>query len=261
MKLLSKEATCCKKIVEYPHGKKPELCPYCKSKYWDKPEDERNLFLLQEVYLENGRKKEDLGKLYHLVYVYAKNLIKNNIKNKKIFSEEEMEDKAEDTTTIFFEKYLKNNDFKIDSSFGGFIGMILKGVLYSKKLRKIDSEISLEGKLDEDFSLEESLFLVLENFEEKEKMGDDQYSSLFNFESEQLATSLYEIIYFIYNKIKKYYPITISFLFLLGFDIYLKVNDQEYLEEFFLYFDKDLRHLINSAKMVLRNYLLETNKD
>ena len=55
----------CGKHIEYTHGDKPVICPYCGEEDYIKPLTETRLFLLQKTYLEN-RNDEVLWSMYIL---------------------------------------------------------------------------------------------------------------------------------------------------------------------------------------------------
>jgi predicted RNA-binding Zn-ribbon protein involved in translation (DUF1610 family) len=137
---LSKVCIICKKEIFYTRRSKPKVCPECGDKYWDKPADERNLFLLQDKYIEGGYQLKDVGIMYPLLLKYSENIIKNKLKGKKILSEDDFYDKSNELALIMIERYTKNPKDVVKSSFGGLMMWVANGVLFgSRKDDQVDS--------------------------------------------------------------------------------------------------------------------------
>ena len=150
-----KQCVVCKNKNEYSTRTKPVLCPHCGSKYWDKPSDERNIFLLQDEYIEKNRPKAILAEMYLLLKKYSKNIIKHRIKNSYRMSKFDLEEKSTDLANTVIKKYLENDNMQVHSSFGGYLLRISSGILYANQ--KEEQHDSLNQKIDERNELEDKL--------------------------------------------------------------------------------------------------------
>lgn len=139
-----KMCTVCSYLVEYHNRNKPEVCPSCGDPYWDKPKDERDLFLLQEEYMETRSEKDFLA-MYNKIKTYARNVIVGKIRNSYRMSQDLLEEKIDDLSQIMLEKYLSDENYCVKYSFGGLLKRIANGVLYSKKNE--ESNESLEKSI------------------------------------------------------------------------------------------------------------------
>jgi len=254
MKIIEKQCIVCKKIVEYTHKSKPKECPYCKDIYWDKPNDERELFLLQEKYLKNGRKKEDLGLMYNRLLSYAENIIKYKLKNKKILSEEEFYDKSNDIAIAIVERYLKYPDKKISYSFGGMMLRIANGILYGK--RKEDQAISLNQEAYENKEVIEVLDHVSDQEEQhryfsEEDPTNDSINNLYD-----LGININLIISSIYKKVYKKKS-SQNLLFLIGLNHFLSSNKENFIRNFNNIIFNSTKRNIEQSKLAIRNFLLD----
>ena len=113
-----KQCANCGTTVVYGYGTKPAVCPVCGNKWWDKPTDEFNLFMLQNDYISSGRQPEKLSLMYEGLIRYSENLIKKNLKGKAVLDPERIHEQAEDTALNFLEVYLKKEDYIVEFSFG-----------------------------------------------------------------------------------------------------------------------------------------------
>lgn len=135
IKLIVKNCTICNTEISWQHKHKPESCPSCGERYFDKPKIEIDLFKLQSEYLDD-KDQSALGKMYVLLVQYSKNLIKNMIHNSYIMDKDILDVKAHEATTKFIEYYLTNPKFRLDRSFGAYLKFPIRSALYTTK--KID---------------------------------------------------------------------------------------------------------------------------
>lgn len=143
----------CKKDFERYH--KPETCPYCNEKFYDKPENERILFHLQDkyyTYFDNpSLSQEYLSKMIIMIEEISRNLLISNLKKKGTFvSKEEIEDMTSDVVLKMLE-YFRRPSFRIGDSFTGYIKQVILYPLYNKrkKLRE-KMEVSLFQTIKKD---------------------------------------------------------------------------------------------------------------
>ncbi len=257
--IYEKKCSCCKNLVIYEKGKKPSLCPFCEAEYWNKPKDERNLFILQDVYLNNGKKEEDLKKIFLSVLKYSKNIIKNSVKNKKFLESYDLEEKAEDITTIFIESYLKKTDFKVEHSFGGFLIRISKGVLYGNKQE--DQTFSIDRIMSDNLSIATNPLFFIKDPSIQEKYKDNVYDSYLKSHEADLVRELYNLIEEIYKRISKKEKFGNRLLYLLGLKNFLSINKNSFMFEFYSLSGNSIKQDIENTKLMMRRYLIENQKD
>lgn len=127
---------------------KPETCKFCGVRYWEKPENEIKLFLLQDDYLKY-RDSDILGKMSVIIYDISKNIIIKKLKNSRKIQIEDIEDKTSDTVEKIISYYISKPNFSIDNSFTGYIEQVVLYPLYNKKVKEKErNEISMEAILE-----------------------------------------------------------------------------------------------------------------
>lgn len=252
MALKEKKCSNCKSLIEYPHKGKPDLCPVCDAKYWDKPKDERDLFLLQDEFINNGRDSKYLGMMYEKLFEYAKNIIKHKLRTKKIISQEDFDSKANDIAIIITERYLKNPDEKINHSFGGMMMWIANGVLFGgKKDDKIDS--LNDTYYDSEKELIDNIYnLASAQHEEMNKRDPQNSISMIN--QTHLSKEMSDIIDKIYIRIRKKKK-SDNFLYLLGVSHFFSQKKDTFVREFNDIIPTSTKRQIEQTKLIIRNYL------
>lgn len=161
------EATsCCGQTVEWLRGMSPEVCPFCKNKYYKKPDLEMKLFTLQDEFLSDynatGSTRVLGNKMFPLIQQYAKNFIKRMIKGKTMLRTDEIEIRSWDAATMLLEVILKDNEHKMYYSFGEYLKRICKGVCFGTQNH--DRTYSLNSMLcDDKTELGETLLVNVED--------------------------------------------------------------------------------------------------
>lgn len=254
MKIISKSCIVCNGLVEYIHKSKPKECPFCKDKYWDKPKDERDLFILQDAYISNGRKKEDLGKMYEKLLTYSENIIKHKLKNKKILSKESFYDKASNIALIMIERYLSHPTEKIEFSFGGMMLRIANGVLYGSK--KEDQALSLNQEIFKNKEMIDSMDNVdhLNSQARYFTMEDPTNKEIHSYYN--LKSNINDIIEKIYKRVyvKKSSQ---NLLFLVGLNHFFSRKRDIFTRDFNQIIFNSTKRNIEQVKLLIRNYLLD----
>lgn len=254
MALKEKKCSNCSTFVEYPHKGKPELCPHCSAKYWDKPKDERDLFLLQDIYIENNRDKEYLSAIYEKLFEYSKNIIKHKLRNKKILSEEDFYTKANDIAIIMIERYLKNPTEQINHSFGGMMMWIANGVLFGgKKDDKVDS--LNQTYMDSDKEFLDNLYNVSSAEHEAMDKKDPQ-KSINHLEKTSIPNEVVGIIDMIFERIYKRKSSS-NLLYLLGVTHFFSQQKESFIRDFNNLISTSTKRDIEHTKLIIRNYLKE----
>lgn len=251
-----KEKTCsnCFKTIQFPHKGKLTNCPNCGALYWDKPKDERNLFLLQDKYIENGRKQEDLGEMYLLLLEYSKNIIKHKLRNKTILSQEDFDGKANDIAIIMIERYLKNPEEKINHSFGGLMMWIANGVLYgSKRDDRVDSlnqtyQDSEKEMIDNIYNISSAEHQAMDSKDPQKNVHDIYKNSV--------TSEISNIVDMIYSKVHNSKS-TSSLYFLLGLNHFFNKQKDSFIREFNHLTSTKTKRDIENTKLIIRKYLKE----
>jgi hypothetical protein len=129
--------SCCGHYLEWLRGESPDICPFCGCKYYDKPNLEMKLFVLQDQWLEQYNKNGDtaiLGeKMFPIIQEYAINMIKGMIKGKRSLAEDELQERSFDAATLLIEVILRDPGHRMRYSFGDYLSRLCKSVCYSTK--------------------------------------------------------------------------------------------------------------------------------
>jgi hypothetical protein len=132
-----KATSCCGHYLEWFRGEAPDKCPFCGCKYYEKPNLEMKLFVLQDQWLEEYNKNKStviLGeKMFPIIQEYAINMIKGMIKGKRSLSEDELQERSFDAATLLIEVILRDPDHRMKYSFGDYLSRLCKSVCYSTK--------------------------------------------------------------------------------------------------------------------------------
>jgi len=194
-RVYKKKCRHCGSLLEYFHGEKEEICPKCGMGDYIKPETETELFLLQKKYFET-RENKYLGNIYSILVKYGMSKIKKILKGNIIYSTDKIEECAHNSATKLIEYFLKNPDYKIDTSFMGVLTKQIQSVLYDKKVRKIEDIDSLNEHFERsekekiDFTEFQSVFNPIhEEFNEEQHYGDNLVKEIISL----LKSSLIQI--------------------------------------------------------------------
>lgn len=257
-----RKCTACGKVVTYGRKSKPKTCPYCHDIYWDKPKDERDLFILQDKYIELGRSNEVLGKMYLKIVKYSENIIKKDLKRSgKILQRDDLADKAESVAIKLIERYLKSPDSTVQSSFGAMLIRISKGILYSNSAKKADQEASLDMKIDENLSIMNNPSYFISDPVAKEKFEDtyelDAYDELIKESDYEVSKEMIDLIMKMCEKIRTYQNEYNSIYFLIGIKNFLDHSGKIQMNNFYDICSNQTRTNIENGKMVIRQYLID----
>jgi len=140
---------CNKKVFYSQSNPLPIQCPFCGSKYFQKRDSERHLFILQDKFFESNRDSKILGEMYTYLLSYVKSMIMKLSHFR--FPKDILDEHTCDVASLVIEQYLKNPDFRIKISFSGYFFKKIEEVIYknSKKEQITDS-------LDADFNIPHS---------------------------------------------------------------------------------------------------------
>jgi hypothetical protein len=260
-KMINNKCSNCGFIIYYQRNSnkyfKPKVCPHCEDKYWDKPNDERELFFLQEKYHET-RDQKYLGQMGVCLKNYSMNMIKGIMKNKKIISKLELEEKANDSANEIILRFLKEEDCMVYQSFGGWIKRILRGYLWGKQDE--DKEFSLNHFIGDEKNKE------LQDVLTEKSIEYHSNSRIFNQNPEQeffkqelsIFNEVENIIYIASRTIQKNFSTQDSIKFLIGLEHkFTKKHSKmkKYLEDV----GYSVKRNIDNCELTIRKTIKEAN--
>jgi len=223
-KIIKKKCSICKKFVvmveEYI------TCPFCNSLYWSKPEKERQLFVIQDKFLDNGRNPEILGEMQPILLSYVKFLLLKMLRGKRKLTAYEIDIKVNEVIERLVIYYLQYPEWKISSSFAGILKFGIIEVLYGGK--KHDQVLSLNHKIGEKKDKELNELII-------NKIGEDNLSIHHEYliKNNILVKHLMKYIVDFLNVVRfeegeKYYLYT-----LMGVRFLLSNKDKDFIDGFF----------------------------
>ena len=245
----------CQAKITYSYGAKPQVCPHCGNKWWDKPVDEFSLFVLQDNYIRSGRAPEKLSLMYDGLIRYSENLIKRNLKGKAALDMERIHEQAEDTALNFLEVYLKKPDYVVADSFGGLLSRYVNGVMYNRKAKMNDKTTSLDRIVAEDMKIEDNVLRFMETSPDKEKFEKDAWSEYEKSHPEDLIEYLSEIIESKLRYIRKRESPVEGILFLVAIRNFFLKNKKCSIDEFYDYYGDDIKTHIDDCLEIMRRIL------
>jgi hypothetical protein len=241
----------CGEWIEYFHGEKEEICPKCGMNDYIKPETETDLFLLQKKYLDT-RDKKYLGEIYKILVKYGASKIKKMLNGNVIYSVNKIEECSHDAATMLISYFLQNPDFKIETSFMGFLTKSIEFVLYNKKQRRVEDIDSLNAHIDD---------------ADKDKLDLFQFESLFNpihdefneenYYGDNITVELISLLRGITKEIKKNYGGAIALKNLIGIlhSVKCKRNEKMISEYYNLYGGYELKSMVDKTLLILHKHI------
>jgi hypothetical protein len=256
------KTTCCEARVEWLRGEKPETCPTCGDKYFDKPGLEYKLFVLQDEFLSDYAKTKStriLGeKMFPLIHEYAENLIKALLKGKTCISRESLYEKANDAATMLIEVILKDKDHKMNVSFGAYLQRLCRSVAFRDK--DYDRMYSMEFIIGEDTEFGDTISRkdirlndAGERIEEVVTMNN-RHEDVQNFEND-VSRELCSLISKSSQIIRENAGVEKSWLFLIGLYNKLALRSDRIMNGFYEVTDNEVRRLVEKGEMVVFGHL------
>ncbi|MDA3855877.1 MAG: hypothetical protein PF569_06445 [Candidatus Woesearchaeota archaeon] len=172
-----KHTYCCKckhKYTKEENKRPPKLCPNCNIRYWDKPNVECDLALLQDRYLEDREANlESFQEMMIIIEQLLHNIISSKLKSSAVYLEDEKRHDLVMTSLVsFMEKYINNPNFKISGSFIGYLQTHVLNPMYNPKKKQRELlETSINTPITSDNSL--YLFHLIEVVEGM--VGSEEY--------------------------------------------------------------------------------------
>lgn len=156
-------------------------CPSCGAVNPLATRQECELFTAQEGYLQT-RSNDYLAKMYNLAKPYIFNIILKQLRGKKRYTDEYLNQKVEEAGQDFVLQYLTTPDFRIETSFGKYFRFKVLFVLFNRKQKM---------------------------YEKKECFFSEFSKDDIELESRSSALDPVEKIYYVRNK-NSFYPVEIG---------------------------------------------------
>ena len=125
-------------------------CPLCNAHTAFKPELETKLFRAQYAYrnaVTEAQKSKHLGEMYEFIRLYAWGKLCKKKRQIPMLADE-IDDYTHDAAAKFIEHYLKDPEFEISQSFGGYLGFKIWDVLHNKKKKKFEEQTVLTNEAE-----------------------------------------------------------------------------------------------------------------
>lgn len=259
-----KKCSACHTDVEYVFRQKPESCPVCGSVYWTLPKDERLLFELQDELFAVDSPSEEyrnavISKMYKRLVVYARNIIKNEIKNKFTMPEDILNEKSIDLANKIAEKYLKDPEFEILHSFGGLMARIKRQVLYADAKEERHDSLNAHINSNDEY----------ENDELEDNLSYVGFQPIFNSttlndsepeieDTNKAVSNVFLVILAAFKVIKRRTKNSSAPLFFLtGMYNKLVSKNEAFLSDFFDYAGSNIEGYIKKVELALYDQLME----
>lgn len=254
-KVKGKGNTCrnCKGLFKFPTPEEKQKwqacrmpCPHCRYTYCSMPETEKVLQILQERYHESNRDIKILHQIQNILKSYARSLVLAE-KSLMVTSLDHLEYFSQLASSFLIEEYFKNADFKINISFGSYLGYKVQQALYSRSEWGAADTLEATG-YSLDFETEEisSQYLarsrsdIANEFEEKA-------------ESDTLHSQLMGIITEFKNYCSSPHE---NFMRLLGLRLYF-LKSQHYSDKFFNAFNRQGKIAMDETLQLFTKKLTE----
>ena len=257
-KTYTRVCSVCGEKHTYIHKNKPVQCPSCGAHYWDKPKDERELFELQDVYFNNGKREDDLVAIYNKVRSYSRNIILGKIRNKFKMPDDMLDDKTDELATKFLERILTYSDDPIRQSFGAMLQWMANGVLYGKH-RNEEDHVSLQSVLESGSSLEDTLKYFTDDYESIQSHSvENAEEKVVNDDGEKILNVTNRMIYTIGKRLRELSSSSEdSLLFIIGMKHHMSAVSDKFMREYYDYCGNKTKGDIEKAKKQIRHYLTE----
>ncbi len=252
-KIYEKKCGKCGKIVRYAHRQKPSACPHCGSERFDKPKTEVDLFELQDHYLMS-RDDKYLYEMYEILKSYSKSFIYKFLDGKFHFDHETLIQKCHDAAMGIINYYLSKPEFRIDSSFGGYLVHKVREVLYgdaqednhdSLNYRMSFHSQSSKGTDGKDVEREDMVFEAIH--QEKPKHDTESVINEFMRLINKIVTAAKEI---------ESIPYGIQMLMALYYEISKVPNS--FLSDFYSVYGQDMHTKVEASMKEILVYLQDS---
>lgn len=130
--------------------KRKRKCPKCGELYCTKPETERKLMKLQDMYFKHDRDMKYLDEMSEIMISYSQSLLKK-FYSKYIVNEGDLEYYSHCTVSFLVEEYYSHEDYKVYASFAGALNDKIRQALFNK-YNILQEDMSLNWNFDDTHS-------------------------------------------------------------------------------------------------------------
>jgi hypothetical protein len=181
----------------------------------EKPPTEKELIRLQNDWLVNDRSQETLDPFFMTMTAYARSLTLKINKGRVYLAPSRVLEIAYDSVLKVFDRYKKDPDFKVESSFAGWVKYPILEQLYGSKQRKLDKIVSLNSMISYDNESE------LIDIQEKLKFASIS-SSDYGRDSKNDLQEIISIIMSVFNEMKSELSYRLQILFKVGLLLWMR---------------------------------------
>ena len=245
-----KKCAYCGKRIIFTKNTKPKKCSHCGKKEWVKPETEIKLFELQRQYLDT-RDNNILGQMYIIIKDYTESIIKKIVSGKFKYDMNWLEEKAHDATNRLLEYYMNKPQFKVEKSFGGYLGWKIREVLYMDK--EEEQHDSLNFTLEKDDKKELQDLSTLNHYQPLYKNGAQ--TDIIVREKKDLINGIEGIINSILSKIKENFSPYLAMLVCIGIKIYIENKNKNYLNKYYSYYGHQVKQFVDNSMLLVFEFI------
>ena len=181
----------------------------------EKPPTEKELVRLQNDWLNSGRTQETLDPFFTTMTSYARSLALKINRGRVYLAPSRVMEIAYDSTLKVFDRYDKDPDFKVESSFAGWIKYPILEQLYGSKQKKLDKIVSLNSMISYDNEME------LIDIQEKLKFTSIS-SSDYEKNSKNDLDEIIQTIMSVFTEMKTELPYRLQMLFKIGLLLWIR---------------------------------------
>lgn len=260
---------CCRTYVEWNWGQAPKECPNCGNVHWNKPALEHFLFVEQDFFVKEYPDTTRLGeKMFPLILDYAKNLIQGLIKGNTTLDSDDLDEKANDASTMLLEVILKDENHAMKWSFGEYLKRLCKSVTFGPKEHEQTFSLNAitgdgERELGDTIVVNShvnGVEVASDSSTDKENPQEtytlnNSYISLYK-EQEDIVEKVTDIIEKSSDAIwMNTHRQEDSILFLLGMNLKFKFKDEKPLLDFYSVAGTQTKKFVEKGELVVYSYL------
>ncbi len=252
-----KKITCryCNQTFVLTHSQKIQwqknkcICPHCHIDWCILPPTERQLKQLQDIYLQD-RNPDVLSHIAYILFHYAQSLIKKKF-NIHLRKKYDLFDYSYNATVFVIEDYLSKKDFKIETSFAGYLLFKIKQAIFYQDKYDKNTLYSLNYEFQDKNQLEEVL-------QSKNFILQPQVDLLDRIEQKEYNLYIFKKIILLLDEIKQYCSPALDYIRILGLYLFFYKGENNF-NMFFNYIDRQGKDITIKTLDILKKELYNTN--
>lgn len=225
------------------------VCPVCNTDWCILPKTERELKKLQDIYLKN-RDTDVLSHIAYTLFRYASSIIKKKYVN-YLRNSDDLFNYSYNATVFVIDDYLSKEDFKIDTSFAGYLKFKIKQAIFTidKEDKKISYSLNYEFK--DHNQLEEVLQIEPYIYHTVPDVIDD-------IENKDYNRYLYKKIILLLNEIQNYCTSAQDYIRIIGLYLFFNKGENTF-NDFFNLINRNSKDITLKSLEILKSELLQLN--